>query len=39
MITDGFVLLAEKKDPLLIQDRLNAYVSPAKRYVPESLQD
>jgi len=34
MITDGFVLLAEKKDGLLIQDRLNAYIKPSKRYVP-----
>jgi chemotaxis protein MotA len=39
MITDGFVLLAEKRDPLLIQDRLNAYVSPAKRYIPKEIED
>jgi chemotaxis protein MotA len=39
MITDGFVLLAEKRDPLLIQDRLNAYVSPAKRFVPKEIED
>ena len=37
LITDGFVLLAEKKDSLLIQDRLNAFIKPSKRYVPDEL--
>lgn len=32
LITDGFVLLAEKKDALVMQDRLNAYVKPNKRF-------
>jgi chemotaxis protein MotA len=32
LITDGFVLLAEKKDALVVQDRLNAYVKPSKRF-------
>lgn len=35
LITDGFVLMAEKKDSVLIQDRLNAYISPRKRYQPQ----
>lgn len=39
MIIDGFVLLAEKRDALFIQDRLNAYVSPSKRFVPAELQE
>lgn len=39
MIVDGFVLLAEKRDALFIQDRLNAYLKPKIRYQPaeESL--
>lgn len=32
LITDGFVLLSEKRDALVMQDRLNAYIKPSKRY-------
>lgn len=32
MIVEGFVLLAEKRDALFIQDRLNAYLKPSARY-------
>jgi chemotaxis protein MotA len=32
MIVDGFVMLAEKRDALYVQDRLNAYLSPKARY-------
>jgi chemotaxis protein MotA len=34
MIIEGFVLLAEKRDGLYIQDRLNAYLKPSSRYQP-----
>lgn len=34
LITEGFVLLAEKRDPMFIQDRLNAYLQPASRLRP-----
>ncbi len=39
LITDGFVMLAEKKDSLLIQDRLNAYIKPSRRYQPVDADD
>jgi len=32
LITDGFVLLSAKRDALVMQDRLNAYIKPNKRY-------
>ncbi len=38
LITDGFVLLADKKDSLLIQDRLNAFVKPSTRYQPKEVE-
>jgi len=31
LIMEGFVLLAEKRDALYIQDRLNAYLKPNAR--------
>lgn len=31
LITEGFVLLSEKRDPIFIQDRLNAYLHPKAR--------
>lgn len=34
LIMDGFVLVSEKKDAMVIQDRLNAYVKPSQRYQP-----
>lgn len=34
MIVEGFVLLAEKRDSLFIQDRLNAYLKPSARFQP-----
>ncbi len=34
LITDAFVMLADKKDAMMIQDRLNAYIKPNKRYLP-----
>jgi chemotaxis protein MotA len=34
MIIEGFVLLAEKRDGLYMQDRLNAYLKPSVRYQP-----
>ena len=34
MIVEGFVLLAEKRDALFMQDRLNAYLKPSARYQP-----
>ena len=39
MVVEGFMLLAEKRDALYIQDRMNAYLRPSARYQPaeESL--
>lgn len=34
MIVEGFVLLAEKRDALFMQDRLNAYLKPSARFQP-----
>lgn len=34
MIVEGFVLLAEKRDSLFMQDRLNAYLKPSARFQP-----
>ena len=34
LVTEGFVLLAEKRDPMFIQDRLNAYLHPTSRLRP-----
>jgi len=34
LVTEGFVLLCEKRDPMFIQDRLNAYLHPASRLQP-----
>ncbi|MEL7399417.1 MAG: MotA/TolQ/ExbB proton channel family protein [Pseudomonadota bacterium] len=34
LVTEGFVLLAEKRDPMFVQDRLNAYLHPAARLQP-----
>ncbi len=34
MIVEGFVLLAEKRDSMFMQDRLNAYLKPSMRYQP-----
>ncbi|EAT12038.1 chemotaxis protein MotA [Bermanella marisrubri] len=39
LMIDGFCLLAEKRDALFIQDRLNAYVKPSKRYHPQELEN
>jgi len=35
IITEGFVLLAEKRDGLFIRDRLNAYLHPKARFQPK----
>jgi chemotaxis protein MotA len=35
LITDGFVMLSEKRDSMIIQDRLNAYIKPSKRYLTD----
>jgi len=35
LITDGFVMLSEKRDSMVIQDRLNAYIKPSRRYLPD----
>jgi chemotaxis protein MotA len=32
LLTEGFVMLAEKKDTMTIIDRLNSYLSPVARY-------
>ena len=34
LLIEGFVLLVEKRDPIFIQDRLNAYLHPASRVQP-----
>ena len=34
LMVEGFVLLAEKRDSLFIQDRLNAYLQPKNRLQP-----
>jgi chemotaxis protein MotA len=34
IIVEGFVLLAEKRDSLFMQDRLNAYLKPSARFQP-----
>jgi chemotaxis protein MotA len=39
MIVDGFVLLSEKRDGMFIRDRLNAYVTPSKHFIPDELKD
>ena len=39
MITDGFILIAEKRDGMFIQDRLNAYITPSKHYIPDELKE
>lgn len=36
LMIEGFVLLVEKKDAIFMQDRLNAYVSPSRRYLLQS---
>ncbi len=35
LMMDGFVMLVDKKDAVLIQDRLNAFVHPRRRYIVE----